>query len=333
MLILMLVIGLMLPVGSSQAQPRITPEGGFGGNLPDIQQTREGASQNAQATVDAVQQNASSTRDAISGNAAATRTAIAGNADARATSIVSTAQARATDAVSTAQARSVDVQTTVQARATFAVSTAQARATTVTDDMQVRATDAAATVQILVDQGQQNLQATVTAVVAEWEDYVDALPDEAVALIDYYIENSSIDYDPETNTLAVDTFVSEATINEVVDPLVASAGYDPDSVTVDATAGQLYLILTQQGTEVTLIYELVVIDGTVEVVLVGSLLNGQPLPIEALPEEVTSISQLGLASSYADSINLPYDNYSVYVNSATVTDSGVLLNLTVNLSG
>lgn len=362
--ILMLVLGLMVPIGSSQAQLRSTPEGGFGGNLPDIQQTREAASQNRQATVDAVQQNAANTREAMSGNAqatrdaisgnaqatrtaisgnanatrdaiaanaAATRTAIAGNADARATSIVSTGQARATNAVSTVQARSVDAQATGQARATDAVSTAQARATTITDDMQVRATNAAATVQSFVDQGQANLQATVTAVVDEWEDYVDSLPDEAIALIDYYIENSSIEYNPDSNTLDVTTYVSEATANEIIDPLVAAAGYDPDSVTLDTVPGQIHMILTQDSTELTLIYELVAIDGTVEAVLVGALLNGSPLPLEAVPEQVTTISQTGVFATYADLNNLPYADYSVYVNTIDITDAGALFDFAVTL--
>ena len=349
---LILLLFLFLPVSNTEAQRN--PDG----QIPDVQATREAVQGNVQATRDAISgnaqatqtavfSNASGTREAIQANAQATQTAISSNVSGTREAIGSNAQATQTaiagniagtaTAISvTREARSADVIATGEARATAAYSTAQARATTASENFEARATDVAATVdaiELQVTQAVENAQATVTAIAQEWEQYVDSLPEEAVEIIESYIENSDIDYNPEDNTLSVTTFVSEATANTSVDLVAAQAGYNPDDFTIDAVPGQLWLYVTQNDVEVILIYEVVVIDGDAQAVLIGARLNGQPLPLEAVPDQIKTVSNQGIILGYLATTDIPYENYDVYVNSVDITDAGVLIDMTIILGG
>lgn len=355
---------LLLPVSNTEAQPNPP-----GGQAPDVQATRDAAQGNVQATRDAIEANAQATRDAVSGNAQATQTAafnnanstrdaieanaqatqtavsgnvsgtreaVGGNVEATQTAVSNNIVGTATAIALTREARSADIIATGDARATLAYGTAQARATTASENFEVRATDAAATVsaiELQVTQSVENAQATVTAIAQEWEQYVDSLPEEAVEIIESYVDNSDIEYNSEDNTLSVTTFVSEARANESLDLVAAQAGYNPDDYTLDAVPGQLWLYVTQSDVEVILIYEIVVIDGDAEAVLVAAQLNGQPLPLEAVPDQVKTISSDSIALGYLSTTGIPYDDYDVYVNSVDITDAGILIDMTVILAG
>ena len=226
-----------------------------------------------------------------------------------------------------------NIQATLQAQSTQIAATAQAmadnaaaRVTDAVSTMQDGATDIAATVAYVATQAAQSresIEATVTAIY----NAIDTMPPELEALLNTLADQGSISYNGESLTATL--YISEAQANDLLDILIEGAGYDPDSARLDTQAdGTIAVILTDITGEypgtLVLTYQVGVSpDGTVTYTLVSATLNGTPIPLERLPDELTQPISLAI---YATLIQPMLGTDTVYhVQSIVVSDDGVLL--------
>lgn len=281
-----------------------------------------------QATAQAVGNNAAATAQAVGDSAAATAQAIGDG-------IAATVEAEATNVAGTVQAAGEDLATTI-------AGTAQAAGVNIAATLEAEVTNIAATAQYVVDtvaqQGAAAIQATATALALDIANNIGAqlaaLPVEVAQLVEYFLQNSSVDYVVDGNTLTVTSFVSEADANMLLDILVQAAGYDPDAVLLDATAeGTIQVIMVDASGQIpgTLVmtYRLAAVNGVVEAELVSVTLNGNALPLEQVPAELVSAVDLGvMAAAMQTMVGVPVPaDYAV--QTLSITADGVLITFSI----
>ncbi len=272
------------------------------------------------------------------------------SAQALATNAASTAQAAATGAASRGQNFATSAAGTVQGFETAVVGTVQPVGTNAAATAQSFATNAAATGQAFYDNANataqaaatgialdvDSIRATATTIVGTVQAVYAALPAEVQVIVDYLLQNSSVVYDPVTNSLLVTSYVDEMVVNELVDVVVQAAGYNPDAVLVDVTPLGINIILIDASSQlpgaVVLTYQPVVVDGRVSMVLVSASINGIPVPVEQLPADLLQGIELALTgATLQTALGLPYP-VSYVVNSVSLGDSGLVLTFTVLLA-
>lgn len=200
--------------------------------------------------------------------------------------------------------------------------------------------DLAATVQYMgtaVNQSAGSIQATVTALSATAQAAFNDLPEDLAALLQYLAEQASIQYDVETGTLHVTSYVTEAQANALLDVLIEAAEYDPEAASLDLHAdGRVDVVLVDasaglSGTAV-LTYEITVVDGRLNATLIEVTVNGRGVPVDSVPDDLRSAAQLAIAGAAQQVfINLGDWTVSYTVQSAVVSEDSILLTAAIAL--
>lgn len=179
------------------------------------------------------------------------------------------------------------------------------------------------------------VQAAATAVdPAEIEAYLEALelPEltaEQAALLQAFLAEAVVYYDPNTQTLTLSATFTEAAYNVLVDEALVMAGYAPEEVTVDFVTGGMVFTISgytlENGSSGTLsVYiTLATVNGQVTYDIASATLNGFALPAAALTEVEA------LVQSVIDPIQaaLPQESYDI--QSLVVTDTTLAVIVTV----
>jgi hypothetical protein len=254
---------------------------------------------------------------------------------AQAQAVQATAQAQATELAN----RRGSLTATIGAFQNNVNATVEAVQDTV-DTVEMRATEIAATVQYVattINQQGAALQATATAISVEIQTRLNALPPEVTALLESLYAQASITYDREANTLTVTSLVTEPQANELLDLLVEASGYNPEAVTLDLQAdATVHTILVDVDAQLPgtliLIYQPVVVEGRVNLNLIGVTLNGNLVPLEIVPENLLSAVQLGIVGAAQQSaLNVPASGFGYTIDALSITADHFIVTYTIAL--
>ncbi len=258
---------------------------------------------------------------------------------AQANAIQATAQAQATEFADRRGALTATLGA-FQENLNATLEAAQADVESVVGEIEARATEVAATVQYIattLNQQGAALQATATAISLQIEAQLNTLPPGLLALLESLYTQAIITYDQATNALTVTSLVTEPQANELIDILVEAAGYDPAAITLDLQADRTVQIVlvdvtAQLAGTLVLTYEPTLIDGRVNLTLVGVTLNDNSIRLDQVPADLQSAVQLGVVgAAQQTALNVPAAGYGYTIDSLSVTADHFILTYTIAL--
>lgn len=218
----------------------------------------------------------------------------------------------------------------LQARITEAAGTLQARGydtqprTGTPRDIIVRPGAAAAT---QLAAGSLDFGGTATAVFNSVQAQLGSVPPDVRAVLDN-LSGGTTTYDPQTGVLTINTLVSEAQANELIDTLATSSGQiDPDAVFVRFESNIAVVTAVSGALVYELAFDVSADAGAVAVTLVEVTVNGDATSLDSVPDGSALVGELGLSGSVLapviDTTTLAYtiDDVQVVPGSLIVTIS------------
>ncbi|MEO1164082.1 MAG: hypothetical protein AAFV98_09885 [Chloroflexota bacterium] len=205
------------------------------------------------------------------------------------TRAAATAQAVQPNAQATAQAVQTQAAESVQDSQTSIALTAQVAQTEINATLDSYRADVVATSEALQTEVYATLDVARTEVAATIEGVAERL-DDALSVVD-------AEFDPETNTLRLTTTIDEIQINEAIDIVLAASGYEDVNASVDLIPNGIVVTLEdyvlENGTTATvaLTFTLVqdVESGAYQLVLTSATINGIPVPVNQLADELDTL--------------------------------------------
>lgn len=228
------------------------------------------------------------------------------------TRVAATAQAGQINVQQTAQAVQANAQATVQAGQTQAAESIEESQTNIVLTAQVVQTDVNATpdaarteINATLDSYRAQIVATSDAIQTEVYATLEFARTEVVATLESVLNERledalnviDVQFDPETNTLRLTTTIDEVQINEAVDFVLAVSGYEEVDASVDLISNGMVVTLEDYVLEngvtatVALTFTLVqdLESGTYQLVLTAASINGRPVPVDQLANELDTL--------------------------------------------
>ncbi|MBZ0310559.1 MAG: hypothetical protein K8I82_31160 [Anaerolineae bacterium] len=200
----------------------------------------------------------------------------------------------------------------------------------------------AATGEFLATQAQEyapGVYSTTTALPTQvpgfdFEDLARFSPEQQ-QLIVTFMEYGGISYDETTQTITMFARFSETAVNAVLDEAVASAGYDPNSVSADLVEGGTVITFyntQQKGQTGTLMVtlEIEAQEGRVQVEILAATFQGQTIPLARLDRLTTELSTTfadRLSASFTANTELDYT-----IESLTLTETSAEVSVSISLN-
>ncbi len=200
----------------------------------------------------------------------------------------------------------------------------------------------AATGEFLATQAQEyapGVYSTTTALPThvpgfDFEDLAQFSPEQQ-QLIVTFMEYGGISYDESTQTITMFARFSETAVNAVLDEVVASAGYDPNSVSADLVAGGAVVTFynaQQNGQTGTLMVTLEIYaqDGQVQVEILAATFQGRTIPaarLDSLTTELSTTLAEKLSASFTAGTELDYT-----IESLTLTETNAEVSVSISLN-